>query len=148
MPIEIKAWKCRWCNKVSRTKSGIMLHEDRCRSNPDFKCCTNCVHAYNAAAEYIDGTILFCDLYCNYHGRSIFVGEDKSQAAYFVECDTDDGCGWNRKEAPIPYTCWGFESKGVHGFVDEPEWLEKYKRKSEQLKIEYGKTAQPEKEGG
>ena len=73
MPIEVKAWKCRWCNKVSRTKSGIMLHEDRCRSNPDFNCCENCVHAYNAAVEYTDGIILFCDPYCNYHGRSIFL---------------------------------------------------------------------------
>lgn len=137
MPIKIEAYKCQFCNRVSRTLSGIKLHEQSCKVNPSKNNCQNCVHAYLRGEEYCDGAVIFCTPWCAYHDREIF-GKDKRDAAYFVDCEIDDmeyelGCV---HEWPLPYTCWHFASKGKHGFAEEPEWQEKYAQESGRLKRE------------
>lgn len=137
MPIEVKAWQCQYCRRVSRTLSGIKLHEQSCKINPEKNNCQNCVHAYLRGEEYCTREVIFCTPWCAYHDRAIF-GKGKTDAAYFIDCETDDmdyGFG-DIQKWHFPYTCRCFVSKGKHGFVDEPEWEAKYKAKSEQLKIE------------
>jgi len=39
---EIKAFKCDFCKKILRSKSGMYLHENKCFYNPDSKSCVTC----------------------------------------------------------------------------------------------------------
>lgn len=117
MATKIEAYKCQWCNKISATKSGIKNHENNCHFNPEFNCCANCVHGGVAKEDNGDFDFYFAP-YCNHFKRFIF-DDDKSKNAYFLECETDDGCHGYRQERPIPYTCWHFKSKGYHGFSND-----------------------------
>ncbi len=140
MAIKVEAYQCQYCRRVSRTLSGIKLHEQSCKANPEKAVCQNCVHAYLRGEEYCDGEVIFCTPWCAYHDRAIF-GKDKTDAAYFIDCEIDDmdyGFG-GIQEWRLPYTCWHFVSKGKHGFAEEPEWEEKYEQKSERLKKEGNK---------
>jgi hypothetical protein len=110
---EIKAYQCAYCKKVSRTITGIKLHEKVCKSNPEVNLCSNCKYGilkYDDADEF---GWRQARPYCDYHKMFIF-HENKSNNAYFVECDVDY-C-WDGGEHSVPFSCFGFESKGKHGF--------------------------------
>lgn len=137
MPIKVKAYKCQWCNRVSRTKSGIIQHEKRCHSNPEFKCCENCVHAFIKRMEAKDDVfgIMYAEApYCAYHDTEIFAPSGHNEYAYFIDCELEDY--GDSHERPIPYTCWWFKSKGSHGFVSEQEWQQEYQDESDGLRGE------------
>lgn len=45
MPIEVKRYKCTYCQKrVRAKKSDIVKHESICFYNPDVKSCSTCDH--------------------------------------------------------------------------------------------------------
>ena len=110
---QIVAYECKWCGKISRTKSGIANHERYCHGNPEFNCCQNCKHA--EIRNLVVGGWPSTEPYCTAVNAWIF-NEDKRDNAYFCECETYDNSGGMRDEVPVPYTCHSFESKGEHGF--------------------------------
>ena len=125
MPIEVKAYQCQWCRKVSRTMAGIINHEARCHANPEFNDCRNCVYAFLDAEAYIPHVITeYVDPHCDRHKRSIF-NEFRGENAYLLDCDMQEQD--YGPDIPIPYTCHHFKSKGHHGFVDYETWCEKYR---------------------
>lgn len=110
---EVKAYRCEFCKKISRTITGIKLHEPTCKSNPAINHCLNCKHGilkYDDADEHGWQQVL---PYCGYHNMFIFQ-KNKPDNAYFMECDVD--YGYDGSEHPVPFSCFGFESKGKHGF--------------------------------
>jgi len=42
MPIEIKAYECEYCGKISRSRSNAKSHEARCHWNPKNLACASC----------------------------------------------------------------------------------------------------------
>ena len=107
---EIKAYQCEYCKKISRTKTGIKLHEKKCSANPEANNCKNCVNAC------LRETDLYKEPYCRAYEMFIFQN-DKEQNAYFEECEI--GYHYSGQEFNIPYTCYNFESKGTSGFEKE-----------------------------
>ena len=121
---EIKAYQCGYCKKVSRTITGIKLHEKVCKANPEVNHCANCVHGimeFQSEETEWGASHKWPAPYCDYHKMFIF-HENKSDNAYFMECDYD--YDWNDGEHPTPFTCFGFESKGKHGFEEIEEIIQ------------------------
>ncbi len=117
MPHEIKAYKCDYCNKVSRTKAGILSHEVACRLNPNNRYCHTCKHCdmkgliakvepFSTVFYGEQGGYEVRGMYCNYYQEPIQKGE---KAVYFRECETEGG-DWG-PERNVPCTCFYYERK-------------------------------------
>ena len=53
---EVTAYKCDYCEKWLRSKSGMYKHEGACLWNPKFKACASCKHnvEYEIKHDYED----------------------------------------------------------------------------------------------
>lgn len=110
---EIKAYQCQFCKKISRTITGIKLHEKACKCNPEKNHCSNCVHGILKHEEPDEYGWRQVSPYCDYHETFIFQ-KNKSDNAYFIECDVN--YGYDGRGCLEPRSCHAFKSKGKHGF--------------------------------
>lgn len=117
MPTEITAYKCAYCNRVSRTRSGIINHEWACKYNPGRRNCHTCkfcetdtiiIPPGEPGNEPDERERLFgiTPKPRTYHGLICkYFNSPVGYKPYYRECETD----WN--ERPMPGTCWYYEPK-------------------------------------
>jgi hypothetical protein len=92
---EIKAYQCEWCNKITKSKSGINKHENKCYKNPSLKSCYNCKYLTNSG--YIV-KIMTCEIF----------NKNISEEPWQIECDNYNYWG---HEMATAFTCKRFAKK-------------------------------------
>jgi len=75
---QVEAWKCDYCSRVSRTKTGMMRHEAACKNNPEKRFCVTCIHGCIGVVgqePFLYDRDFSVDVhapFCDYHNKPIF----------------------------------------------------------------------------
>jgi len=93
--IEVKAYKCSWCNRCFLRPCNAAQHEARCLDNPATRACKTCRHS--VLRTILIGDYELTTYCCDVHDMPL------SDNPYYAECDHTYSYG--APSQPIPFTC-------------------------------------------